>query len=75
MHRAAALLSFLFISFLIIAINSLLLRLLDILIKLTLAGRHERLLKGRLSCKGIKIVVLLKHWKCLPSLRAPPLCT
>lgn len=72
MHRAVALLSVIFILFLIIAINSLLLSILGILIKLPFAGRIEPLLKGRIFLNDIKIIVLLKHWRCLPSLRAPP---
>jgi uncharacterized membrane protein len=72
-YRITALLCFLFVSLLIVAINSLLLILINILCELPFAGRHYRLSKERFSGIGSTIIVLLKHWKFLPSLRAPPL--
>jgi uncharacterized membrane protein len=72
-YRITALLCFLFISLLIVAINSLLLILINILCELPFAGRHYRLSNERFSCGGSTIIVLLKHWKCLPSFRAPPI--
>lgn len=71
--RVATLLFFLFISLLIVAVNSLLLILIDVLCELPCAGRYYKLLKRPFFGNKIKSLVLLKHWKCLPSLRAPPL--
>ena len=71
--RAAALIGFLFVSLLIISINSLLLVIIDILFRLTFAVNINRPARKRILCGGSRIIALLKHEGCLPGLRAPPL--
>lgn len=72
-YKATVLLGFLFLSLFTLAINSLLLILIDILCRLPFAGRHYRLITERVSGSGKKVIALLKYWKFLPNLRAPPL--
>jgi hypothetical protein len=70
--RAAALIGILFVSLLIITINSLLLVIIDILFKLTSAVNISRLAGKRIFGRGSRVIALLKHENCLPGLRAPP---
>lgn len=72
-YRAAALLGFLLVSLFIVTINTLLLMLFDILCRLSSAGRLYQLLKTGLSAKRRFYIVFLRHWKCLPNFRGPPL--
>ena len=70
--RAASLLSFIFISFVLIAVNSLILFLVDIICRSTFSGHFYWLSNRSQSYLTADDRAFLRHWKCLPCLRAPP---
>lgn len=70
--RASSLLGFIFVSFILIAISSLLLFLIDILYRSPFYDHFHRLYKESCGYINTNDRAFLKHWKCLPSLRAPP---
>jgi len=71
--RTSSLLSFIFFSFVLITINSLLLFLIDILCRLAFSKRFYWLVNKSLLYRWANDRAFLKHWKCLPCLRAPPI--
>jgi len=70
--RAASLLSIIFISFVLIAINSLLLFLIDVICRLAPSRRFFWPINKSLLYRWADDRTFLKQWKCLPCLRAPP---
>lgn len=70
--RASSLLGFIFTSFILIAISSLLLFLIDILYRSSFYGHCYRLYKESCGYRNANDRAFLRHWECLPCLRGPP---
>ncbi|UCC79705.1 MAG: hypothetical protein JSW64_15820 [Candidatus Zixiibacteriota bacterium] len=70
--RVSSLTGFIFVSFILIAISSLLLFLIDILYRSSFYGRFYPLDEESREYRHANDRAFLKHWKCLPCLRAPP---
>lgn len=73
LFRAVSLFGFIFISFLIIAVNSLLLLLIGLLRRRVVSGHfYLAIEKSHFGC-WVDDIALIKHGECLPNLRGPPI--
>lgn len=70
--RASSLMGFIFTSFILIAISSLLLFLIDILYRSSFYGHFYWMHEESCGYRHANDRAFLKHWKCLPCFRAPP---